>query len=217
LRIYLELGRRRCFAVALDWPGWARRGTSEEDAIETLLDYRDRYAKVAERAGAILPSESTPIDVVERVPFEAGASFVAPDFGALGTAPGIDADAVWDHAEADRQVALMRAAWSELADVVHAAPPDLRKGPRGGGRDRDGVVDHVLGAEVTYARKLGVRHPQSSIADPAKVAAWRVELEAALRLWRGDPAPSGWSGPYAARRIIWHVLDHAWEIEDRSA
>jgi hypothetical protein len=25
-----------------------------------------------------------------------------------------------------------------------------------------------------------------------------------------------WSPRYAVRRAIWHVLDHAWEIEDRS-
>jgi hypothetical protein len=25
-----------------------------------------------------------------------------------------------------------------------------------------------------------------------------------------------WPPRYAARRIAWHALDHAWEIEDRS-
>jgi hypothetical protein len=25
-----------------------------------------------------------------------------------------------------------------------------------------------------------------------------------------------WPPRYAARRIAWHVLDHAWEIEDRT-
>jgi len=25
-----------------------------------------------------------------------------------------------------------------------------------------------------------------------------------------------WPARYAARRIVWHVLDHAWEIEDKS-
>jgi hypothetical protein len=28
--------------------------------------------------------------------------------------------------------------------------------------------------------------------------------------------PKGWPPRYAARRIAWHALDHAWEIEDRS-
>ena len=30
------------------------------------------------------------------------------------------------------------------------------------------------------------------------------------------PLPGGWPVRYAARRIAWHVLDHAWEIEDKS-
>ena len=25
-----------------------------------------------------------------------------------------------------------------------------------------------------------------------------------------------WTARYAARRIAWHALDHAWEMEDRS-
>jgi hypothetical protein len=27
--------------------------------------------------------------------------------------------------------------------------------------------------------------------------------------------PKDWPLRYAARRIAWHALDHAWEIEDR--
>jgi hypothetical protein len=34
---------------------------------------------------------------------------------------------------------------------------------------------------------------------------------------KGGPlTEKGWPQPYAARRIAWHVLDHAWEIEDRT-
>jgi hypothetical protein len=29
-------------------------------------------------------------------------------------------------------------------------------------------------------------------------------------------AQAKWPPAYAARRIAWHALDHAWEIEDRS-
>jgi len=33
----------------------------------------------------------------------------------------------------------------------------------------------------------------------------------------GEPVKDkGWLPRYAARRIAWHALDHAWEIEDRS-
>ena len=33
----------------------------------------------------------------------------------------------------------------------------------------------------------------------------------------GTPlVPNGWTIRYAARRIAWHVLDHAWEMTDRT-
>jgi hypothetical protein len=33
----------------------------------------------------------------------------------------------------------------------------------------------------------------------------------------GSPlADRKWTQRYAARRIAWHALDHAWEMEDRS-
>jgi hypothetical protein len=31
----------------------------------------------------------------------------------------------------------------------------------------------------------------------------------------GPLAEKGWPGAYAARRIAWHVTDHAWEMQDR--
>jgi hypothetical protein len=32
----------------------------------------------------------------------------------------------------------------------------------------------------------------------------------------GTPLAKRWTPRYAAQRIAWHALDHAWEIEDRS-
>jgi hypothetical protein len=108
------------------------------------------------------------------------------------------------------------AAWGVLDDVVGGAPAELRKGPRGGGRERDAVFDHVVAAETSYARKLGVRHKEPH--DREEIAALRADILAALSAARiGEPAvEKGWLPRYAARRIAWHVLDHAWEIEDRS-
>jgi hypothetical protein len=100
--------------------------------------------------------------------------------------------------------------------VAHA-PKELRKGPRGGGRDRDAVAAHVVAAETAYARKLGVRHRAPVTA--AEIAELRADIAQTLATARvGEPlVASGWLPRYAARRIAWHVLDHAWEIEDRSA
>lgn len=208
--VYLEVGRRRVFACSLAWPGWCRSGADEEAALATLAAYGSRYAPVAARAG--LAFSPTPrLEVVDRVPGSA-----TTDFGAPGAVPGADRSAP-SAATARRTAALVRAAWDVFDQVGAGAPAVLRKGPRGGGRDRDAMIEHVVEAERTYARKIGVRHPPAH-GDPAKVADLRAEVAEVLAGAHRAPAPpeAGWPLPYAARRIAWHALDHAWEMEDRS-
>jgi len=55
-------------------------------------------------------------------------------------------------AAARRLVGLVTATWATFDEVAAASPAELRKGPRGGGRDRDKLVDHVIGAETAFAR-----------------------------------------------------------------
>jgi hypothetical protein len=216
--VYFDAGRSRVFACAIDWPGWCRRAKSEEDALDALIEYAPRYAVVADRAGIRFGFDPTPVfDVVERLPAPAGTSFSAADFGALGDPCERDREPT-SAAQAKRLAALVEAAWNVLDDVVAAAPEQLRKGPRGGGRDRDAVYAHVLGAEASYVRKLGLRHKEPDGDDTDAISTQRAETLAALRAARSaDPAVgNGWPARYAARRIAWHVLDHAWEIEDKS-
>ena len=112
----------------------------------------------------------------------------------------------------------MRAAWATLDKVAEASPAELRKGPRGGGRDRDKMLDHVLGAEAAYARKVGVKHPQPELGDRKAIKALRDDLAEALggASDGSPPIPKGWPPRYALRRITWHVLDHVWEMQDRA-
>ncbi len=112
----------------------------------------------------------------------------------------------------------MRAAWAVLDKVAKASPAELRKGPRGGGRDRDKMLGHVLGAEAAYARKVGVKLPPPEVGDRKAIKALRDELAAGprRRLRRLAAHPEGWPPRYAIRRIAWHVLDHAWEMQDRA-
>lgn len=206
IRVYTESGPKRVFACSFDWPGWCRVARDEGQALESLGAYAPRYAPVAAEAGYPLPPEIA-FEVVERVPGSA-----TTDFGAPAAIPEHDR-VVLQSQEADRTASLVAAAWIALDRVVAAAPAELRKGPRGGGRDRDKVVAHVLAAETAYARKLGVRQHEPAIADRAAIMSLRDAILAALHV--SDP-PAAWPAPYAARRIAWHVLDHAWEIEDRS-
>jgi len=207
------VGKKRVFACALDWPGWCRAGKDEQLALEELAAYAPRYAVVAEQAKIAFPDRTAEgLKVVERLP---GSS--TTDFGAPGEIAGADAKrATGDQAE--RLAALVTASWAVFDRVRAGAPAKLRKGPRGGGRDRDKMVDHVLGAEAAYARKLGVKHRQPAIDDEAAIAALRDDIVEVLRVPSDGtpPVPKGWPPRYAARRIAWHALDHAWEMEDRS-
>ncbi len=182
----------------------------EEAALAALAEHARRYAVVAAEAG--LPFAPGEYLVVERCAGTPTMDFGVPDRAAAAESDGLSA------AAARRQTALMDAAWTVFDRVVSAAPGSLRKGPRGGGRDRDAIVDHVLGAEQMYARKIGLRVPVPQRDDSAAIHAMREVILATLGTARGgEPlAERGWSPRYAARRIAWHVLDHAWEIENRS-
>lgn len=208
--VVLETVHRRSFASAVDWPGWCRSGRTPDEALVALADYAPRYAGVARPARVrFAVAAGDRLTVVSELPGDATTTFGAPNIQAPTDRRDLTA------AEADRQVRLLRAAWSELDRLGVEAPEQLRKGPRGGGRDRDAVIAHVLEAERSYARKIGVRHPPFH-GDPAAIEACRAEIEQVLRAARsGEPMP-GWPPRYFLRRAAWHVLDHVWEIEDKS-
>jgi hypothetical protein len=210
IAVFVEAGRRRVFASALDWPGWARSGKTEDLAVESLAAYLPRYAPVVRRAGLTPPAGD--LVIVERHPGVARNA----DFGALGEIAGCETRPL-TAGEGDRLAALLEAAWAAFEQTAAAAPAVLRKGPRGGGRDTAQIVDHVAGAEGMYARKAGVPRAARPAAGPEAVALLRARIAAALRAPDGLVVPpKGWPPRYAARRLAWHVLDHQWEIEDKS-
>lgn len=198
---------------AVDWPGWTRSGKDGARALAALAAAAPRYALVAAEAGVPFAADArVHLEVVERVRGSA-----TTDFGALGALAELDTRPLTPSG-AERTGALVAASWAVFDRVTARAPAGLRKGPRGGGRDRDAIVAHVVGAEVMYVRKLGIRLPQPAPGDAAAVSALRGAFLDALRSAPGATGvtENGWPARYAARRIAWHVLDHAWEIEDRS-
>src|SRR6266511_3891516 len=190
IAVCLEVTPKQAVASALDWPGWCRAGRDEGAALQALAGYAERYAPVAARVGVGFPS-TVAFEVVERVP---------------GGPP----------AAARRLAGLVAAAWATFEEVAAASPAQLRKGPRGGGRDRDELIGHVIGAEAAYARKLGVKRKRPAIDDVAAIEELREAVTAVLDAPSdGSPVvPNGWTTRYAARRIAWHVLEHAWEMQD---
>ncbi len=208
----MEAGAKKVFAWAVDWPGWCRAAKTEELALETLAAYADRYRVVTGRAGLELPAVQDGFQVVERLPGKGGTDFGVPE--ARGDADRLPVDA----AEAQRFTRLLRAAWDVLDEQARSSPAELRKGPRGGGRDRDKMLAHVLGSEAGYARMLGLRYEEPPVGDVAAIESSRTAvLEVLGRPAGAVPAGAkGWPPRYAVRRIVWHVLDHAWEMADRS-
>jgi len=124
-------------------------------------------------------------------------------------------------AECERKLALLRASWTRFDEVASRVSAELRKGPRGGGRDRDRIVRHANGAEIEeFAKKVGVITPPDVWQHPEQhrdaIRAHREALAAAIREHnaRGASARS-WTVQFLLRRCAYHMLDHAWEMEDR--
>jgi hypothetical protein len=214
LNVYLELGSRRTFAGALDWPGWCRAGRDEHTALRALFEYGPRYAQVLRgtRLGFRAPKELSAFSVVERL-----KGNTTTDFGAPDVAPGGDAEQL-DDAELRRLGSLLKGCWRALDGTIEAAKGrTLRSGPRGGGRTVDGILQHVLGSELSYLSQLGGKKPQSESVEPARAAILK-SLRASALGEIPEVGPRGgkrWSARYFVRRDAWHILDHVWEIEDR--
>ena len=212
MAVAVEATPKRAFASAIDWPGWSRGDKSVDLATERLLAYAPRYAAVAALAGLAFQPEDLVLEVVERADGDAATEFGVPGHVAASDRRPSEA------AEAGRQASLVAAAWQTFDAIAAVAPEELRKGPRGGGRNTSKVVDHVVASEHGYSRELGLRLPAADPTDRDEVGSFRAAmLEVLRRPSDGSPMVKRWTPRYAARRIAWHALDHAWEIEDRSA
>jgi hypothetical protein len=218
IAVCLEVTPKQAFASALEWPGWCRAGRDEGAALEVLARYAGRYAPVAAHAGVSFPATAA-FDVAERVPGGPATAFAAPECRRPFPQITAAADrATVTPAAARRLAGLLAAVWATFDDIAAASPAGLRKGPRGGGRDRDQIIGHVIGADTAYARKLGIKLKQPPPGDTAAIAQLREAIAAVLSAPSdGSPVvPGGWDTRYAARRIAWHLLEHAWEMQDRA-
>ena len=195
-RVYLEVGGKRTFASAAYWPGWCRSGKTPEAALEALASYSPRYAPIPKLARIEFPKDATKFDVVEKLAGNATTDFGAPGIPAKGESRTMT------NVEHARRISLLEACWKYLDRVVANAPAELRKGPRGGGRDRDKMFQHVLEAELEYGKGIGLR-----LKAP--------DRRALLAGFRNPSSDGRWPVAYAIRRTAWHALDHAWEMEDR--
>lgn len=210
LTVSIETGSKKAFATAVDWPGWSRSGKTEELALEALTTSAPRYAIVAREAGETFHADD--YDIVEHVDGGGGT-----EFGVPSSITELDRRPVTAE-EAKRLARMVEAAWTVLDRVAASAPAELRKGPRGGGRNRDKMYGHIVESDSYYAREIGLKVKQPDPTDRPAIEALRAAMLEVLRQPSdGSPlADRKWPPRYVARRIAWHALDHAWEMEDRS-
>ena len=213
IAVIIERGTKRVFASAADWPGWARSGKTEPEALATLVAYAPRYAKVARKLGFAAPDDVSSLRVVERTGGNA-----TTEFGAPGVPAKVDAAKV-DDEDLERLYAVLDACWRAFdTGVAKAKGKKLASGPRGGGRSIDKIVSHVRDAELAYLSGLGAPKPKSADVSVERGAV-REGLAASARGEYPAKGPRGgvrWKPRYFVRRAMWHTLDHLWEIEDRS-
>ena len=215
LRVILEMGKKRRFvAGAMDWPGLDRWGTSEDDALVKLLSYVPRYANVAERAGMKTAfKRARDVEVVERVP---GSS--STDFWGIAHVPLQIEGEVLSSADLERRLDLLQATWAYFDDVAARVSPELLPGPRSAGRSRDQIIRHVYANEPEqFSRKVEVRTPREDVLTADGLAKHRQAYLDAIRAYNaaGKPART-WPIQFLVRRTAHHVMDHAWEMEDRA-
>lgn len=216
-RAYLETSPRWSYAVALDWPGWARHAKGREDPVAALLADGPRYRAVLAPAGIVFVPP-TEVEVVAVLEGNSGTAWGVPSIIPEGDLQPPD------EPEAGRLMAILRAAWQAFDHaVIEAEGHRLATGPRGGGRDLDGIVRHCLEADQAYLSKLGARRPKTGTDDPLRIMAAVRERAVetfgdrlAGRAWR-EPSRTveRWPLRWYVRYVAWHTLVHTWEIEER--
>jgi hypothetical protein len=214
LRVTLEIGpkSKKVVAVAPDWPGLERGAKTEEAAIEKLQSYLPRYAQVTKLAGmdGEFAALST-IDIAERYSGTGSTDYWGVSF-AFSSIDRRDLSS----AELDRELILMQACWTFFDDVCVRVSAQMRKGPRGGGRDRDRIVRHTLGAEQDMAAKLGLHTPDGALLADEGLSAYRDVYCNEIRTFHAEGKMARtWPLRYLIRHTAYHTLDHAWEMEDK--
>jgi hypothetical protein len=197
----------------MDWPGLDRWGTSEDDAVAKLTSYVPRYASVAERAGlASAFKRADGAKVVERVP---GSS--STDWWGIAHVPSQIEAEVLSTNDLDRRLNLLEASWGYFNDVAGRVSKHLEKGARAGGRERDEIIRHVYGSERhLWWRKVGLRAEDGVPLTPKQLTTYRRQYVDAIRSYNAEGKKARtWPIQFLIRRTAHHVMDHAWEMEDR--
>jgi len=216
VRTVLQRGpkAKKAVAFALDWPGWSRGATTPELALATFESYRDRYRAIAVAAGMAKEFDGSGRTKVVEDHVGTGST----DFWGISFAPSSTEQDPMDEEEFERKIALLRACWAYFDDVAARVSAEMRKGPRGGGRDRDEIIRHAVRVESEdFARRVGIRIPENAALTPAGLRTHRKTYIDAMRAYNAGEGKrmKSWTLPFLIRHSAYHVMDHAWEMEDK--
>ncbi len=217
IRTIIERGPKdkRSVAFSIDWPGWSRGAKIAELALETLESYRERYRSVASLAGMASEFDAAgPLEIVED---KVGTG--STDFWGISFSPSAAEQGPMGEAELDRGIALLQACWAFFDGVAARVSPEMRKGPRGGGRDRARIIRHTIRTESEdFAKQVGLRIPEGAALTPDGLRQHREAYVAAMRAYNAGAITGrmrSWTLPFLIRHSAFHTLDHAWEMEDK--
>ncbi len=219
IRVTLEIGPKgkKMVAVAAQWPGLERGATTGEAAIERLLSYVPRYAPVAKLAGMeaefAASTTSSAVDVVEQYPGTGSTDF----WGISFAFSDIDQQAMSGEA-LERELTLMQACWAFFDGVRCRVSAEMQRGPRGGGRDRERIVRHVIFNEHDWAptpRDRPQEAQEAMLTEEGLKAHREAYCNAIRELHSQNKMARKWPLRYLIRHTAFHTLDHAWEMEDK--
>jgi hypothetical protein len=217
VRTVIERGLKdkRSVAFGIDWPGWSRGARTAELASETLESYRERYRPVAYLAGMSGEFDAAgPLEIVED---RVGTG--STDFWGISFSPSSTEQGPMGEAELERGMTLLRACWALFDGIAARVSPEMRTGPRGGGRDRDQIIRHTIRTESElFAKRVGLRIREGAALPPDGLRQYRDAYVAAMRAYNaGEVARRmrSWTLPFLIRHSAFHTLDHAWEMEDK--
>ncbi|HTW05975.1 MAG TPA: hypothetical protein VME46_00590 [Acidimicrobiales bacterium] len=216
VRVVLERGPggKKAVAFAVDWPGWSRGAKTSALALELLESYRARYRPIA--MAAQLAREFDSAGQLHVVEDRVGTG--STDFWGISFSPSSLEREPMSESELDRKIALLRACWQYFDDVSARVSAEMRKGPRGGGRDRDQIVRHTVRTESEeFAKRLGLRVPERAALTPDGLREHREEYVLTMRAYNAGQGKRmrSWNLPFLVRHSAFHTLDHAWEMEDK--
>jgi hypothetical protein len=217
VRTVIEHGTKdkRSVAFSLDWPGWSRGAKTAEEALATLESYRERYRPIAALAGMAREFDAAgPLKVVED---RVGTG--STDFWGISFSPSSTEQGPMDDAELERKIKILQASWAFFDDVAAKVSPEMRKGPRGGGRDRNRIIRHTIRTESEdFAKQVGLRIPEEGALTPEGLRQHRKTYLEAMRAYNAGKVEKrmrSWSLPFLIRHSAFHTLDHAWEMQDK--